>query len=246
MLSKKFIVLTYLSLVVCHSFAQTKTIKKMLSSSLIENYTVLKADKHVKDGSYMIVDADNHVLVAGQYKNGKRDSIWNFADAAGNVIQKYNFNDSTLMINKPDNNTIVHTDYTLDNISGDGKIDAPVQVGGANYGFYLLYDSKSVPPQVLNQTSVVKMTYLFKIDEHGKVNACTVSYKGAGIDLSEDIPVKKMTGDLYTFLPGKVNGQPVESNLTYTVDLDINKSRLPKQYTSPTSDGAKMNQGVYH
>ena len=246
MLYKKYFLITCLSVVVCQSFAQTKSFKKMLSASLVESYTVLKADKHLKNGNYMVMDADKHVLVLGQYKNGKKDSTWNFMDAAGNVIQQYNFTDSALLLNNPDNNTIVQVDYKLINFNNGGKIDAPAQVGGANYGFYLLYDIKAVPPQVLNQTAAVKMTYSFDIDENGKVKACTVTYKGAGIDLTEEIPAKKFMNEAYYFMPAKVDGQPVESNLLYTVDVNINKSRLPKQYTSPTSDGAKMSQGVYH
>ena len=246
MLNNKYLLNACLLLICCHSFAQTKTVKKMLSSTLTESYTVLKTDKHVKDGSYIVRDADKHILVLGQYKNGKRDSVWNFMDAVGNVIQKFNYTDSTLLLNNPDNNTIVHADYKLMDIKDGGKIDAPTQVGGANYGFYLLYDVKTVPPQVLNQTAAIQMIYNFDIDESGKVKSCTVAYKGAGLDLTEEIPAKKFVEEPYAFLPAKVNGQPVESNLLYTVDVNINKSRLPKQYTSPTSDGAKMSQGVYH
>ncbi|TKK70972.1 hypothetical protein FC093_04630 [Ilyomonas limi] len=246
MLYKKCLLAVCLAIVVCQSFAQAKTVKKMLSPSLVESYTVLKSNKYVKEGSYMVTDADNHVLVLGHYKNGKKDSIWNFMDAAGNVIQQYNYTDSALLLNNPDNNTIVQADYKLTDVNNSGKIDAPAQVGGANYGFYLLYDLKSVPPQVLNQTAVVKMTYNFDIDKSGKVKGCTVTYKGAGIDLTEAIPAKKFMDEAYTFLPARVDGQPVESNLLYTVDVNISKSRLPKQYTSPTSDGAKMSQGIYH
>lgn len=246
MINKKSLLTLCLVIAVCNSFAQTKSIKKMLSPSLTETYTVLKTDKHVREGSYTVTDADNHILVSGQYKNGRKDSIWNIMDAAGNLIQKYDYRNSALLLNNPDGNTIVEVDYKVTDIVTGGNLEAPAQIGGANYGFYLLYDLKAVPPQVLNQTSVVKMTYNFNIDENGKVKGCTVMYKGAGIDLSEEIPVKKFTDESYSFLPAKVNGTPVESNLLYTVDLNISKSRLPKQYTSPTSDGAKMSQGVYH
>ncbi len=225
---------------------ETKQVKKFISPTLIEKYSVLKSDKHIKEGNYTVTDLNNHILVLGQYKNNKKDSIWNYMNEAGNVIQKYNYSDSTLLIDEPDEATFVHADYKLDDLtSNGGKISAPYVIGGASYGFYLFYNPKDIPPQVENQTAVVKMTYSFSIEATGKVKTGTVHYSGAGIDLTEDIPVKNLPEDVYSFLPAQVDGKAVNSTLMYSTDLNINKSRLPREYSTPTQD-SKMSQGVYH
>lgn len=244
---KALLLLLILTITICGVFAQeTKTVKSFISPTLIEKYNVLKSDKHVKVGSYIVTDLNNHVLVSGQYKNNKKDSVWNYMNQAGAVIQKYNYSDSTLLLDEPDDATFVHADYKLEDLTSDGgQVSAPYLIGGANYGFYLFYNPKEIPPQVENQTAVVKMTYNLLIDATGKLKSGTVNYAGSGIDLTEDISVKGLPADIYSFLPAQVNGQKVTSTVMYSTDLNINKSRDPREYSAPTQDG-RMNQGVYH
>ncbi len=159
----------------------TKNAKRIISSTLTEKYNVLKSDKHVKEGEYEVMNSSNHTIVSGQYKDGRKDSIWIAMDQSGNIIQKYNYTDSVLLQNDVDNTTNVQSGYKLLNAgSGEANAIPPCQIGGANYGFYLLYDPKSVPAQFLTFTYAIKMTYAFTINEAGKLTECNVSYKGPG------------------------------------------------------------------
>ncbi len=68
--------------------------------------------------------------------------------------------------------------------------------------------------------------------------------KVPGVDLTEKVDIKNKPSDLYQFIPAKVNDKPVESVLLYTVDINVNKSRLPDPYNTPTGN-SKMSQGIH-
>ncbi|MFC2152779.1 hypothetical protein ACFLSE_09650 [Bacteroidota bacterium] len=61
-----------------------------------EKYTVLKNDKKVKDGPFILF-FENDTLVSGFYKNNNKDSVWTYYNSIGEIELKYNFNENKLV-----------------------------------------------------------------------------------------------------------------------------------------------------
>ena len=49
-----------------------------IAPTLVENYESDKQNKKIKLGECFIVNSANRELARGKYKNGLKDSIWNY------------------------------------------------------------------------------------------------------------------------------------------------------------------------
>jgi len=112
--------------------------KMRIAPTLVENYESDKANKKIKLGECFIVNSANRELARGKYKNGLKDSIWNYFSQNGDLIQVYDFTNKKLIYNIPDVSSIVKQASVIDtNGYTKPKVEAPVKIGGLDYGFYL-------------------------------------------------------------------------------------------------------------
>ena len=81
--------------------------KIRIAPTLVENYESDKANKKVKLGECFIMNSANRELARGKYKNGLKDSIWNYFSQNGDLIQVYDFTNKKLIYNIPDVSSIV-------------------------------------------------------------------------------------------------------------------------------------------
>ncbi len=196
------------------------TIRRGLSRELWEIYQASSYHVKVKDGTYEVTTNKKETLVKGQFKNGQKVGVWTYYDA-GVPIQIYDFSAGKLLYNIPDSLTMVRSDYALEAVTDEGDtIQPPNKIGGANYGFLLLYEPRDMPEELKGMTASAQMTYVFTVTEEGKLQDWTVMYTGTSI---HEIIVKKsilhLPADAYEFVAAKVNGKPVKSKLSYTVPL---------------------------
>jgi len=76
---KYSILVMLLMSVICVSAQTTKWIKDRVSVNLVQNAEHIKVGgKKVKNGESFIVDLNNAELARGNYRNGNKDSIWNY------------------------------------------------------------------------------------------------------------------------------------------------------------------------
>jgi len=198
----------------------TITLRKGLSRELWEIYQVPVDRRKVKNGEYKVEDNQTKVLARGQYKDGKRVGVWEFYDE-GATVQKYDYSDGKIVYNVPDTLTMVKTDYSVSVPVSDGDtVVPPTKIGGVNYGFYLLFDYKDIPPQIKGTTENVQMTYVFTISKEGKLLDWTVLFAGPNVQpMTINEPTGHLPDDAYAFSPAMVNGTPVKSKLSYVIPI---------------------------
>lgn len=227
-----YYVFIFLLCIVTQVSAQdTKLIKRKLSSTLTEVYEVSKTDKKNKDGKYTVINDDKKVLVTGVYKKNKKDSIWTYYSAGGNVIQRYDFTNNQLVFDDNDAATIVRSNFFISaDSTAKNKIEQPYKIGGLNYGFYLLYDQRSIPNEVLNETVAVQssMNYVFYLSPEGKLEKWDIVFtRGSDKENVINQSIKDLPADAYEFSPAKLNGKPVASKLIFNILLNVNQFNTP-------------------
>jgi hypothetical protein len=219
------------------SFGQTtKWIKDRVSVNLVQNAEHIKVGgKKVKNGECFIVDLNNAELARGNYKNGKKDSIWNYFAKTGDLIQVYDYTNKKLIYNVLDRKTIVTEAYVVDTSNlQNAKVVAPVKLGGVNYGFNLLYNERNLPTAVKQQTDKVLMEYVFSLSETGKVEKLSLNYTSTFYNTENPQSIDVDIPDAYEFLPATVNGKPVKSKFIYQIIMEVSQARDRNLYAIPT------------
>lgn len=217
--------------------AQTsKWIKNRVSVNLVENAEHIKVGgKKVKSGECFVIDMNNAELARGNYKNGKKDSIWNYYGKTGDLIQVYDYTNKKLMYNVVDRNTIVTEAYVIDTANYHNAIvTTPVKLGGVNYGFNLLYNERNLPTAVKQQTDKVLMEYVFSLSETGKVENVSLNYASTFYNSENPQSIDSDIPDAYDFLPATINGKPVKSKFVYQIVMEVSQARDKALYAIPT------------
>src|ERR1700722_9309740 len=216
-----FLLLLLLS--VFRTFSQDhQTQKRTLARHLREVYDVPKKDWKVKDGRYIVINDDGAQVVKGNYTDGKKSGVWSYYNGAGMLLQQYDYNHDSLLFSTADSGSIVHTDYQLLEMPANDsdKIQAPYKIGGAEYGFYLLFDDRDIPADVKSATSTASMTYVVTISAKGEMESYTLMFAGSVInDKTMHRSTRGLPADALAFSPGKINGVAVRSKISYNIQL---------------------------
>jgi hypothetical protein len=213
---------------------ETQSVKKQLSLYLTEIFDVSKKDKKKKTGTYIVTNNDNKTLVIGQYKDNKKDSIWTYLSANGDVIQQYDYTNSKKLSESKDVATAVGDSFQIiGSIKKSDIITPPYKIGGVNYGFYLLYSDRQLPKEIKTEKLNVQLnlTYIFTISAIGKLESWEIETTGDSsiATKKEEQSLSGLPEDAYTFIAAQINGKGVRSQLIYTIPLDLNvtQTRTP-------------------
>jgi hypothetical protein len=235
----QFSILAIMLLSVISLNAQTtKWIKDRVSVNLVQNAEHIKVGgKKLKNGECFIVDLNNAELARGNYKNGVKDSIWNYFGKTGDLIQVYDYTHQKLVYNIIDRKTIVTEAYVIDTSKfQNAKVVAPVKLGGVNYGFNLLFNERNLPTAVKQQTDKVLMEYVFSLSETGKVEKLNLNYTSTFYNTENSQSIDSDIPDAYDFLPATINGKPVKSKFIYQIILEVSQARDKALYAIPTQN----------
>ena len=213
-----------------------KWIKDRVSANLVQNAEHVKLNgKKVKNGECFVVDMNNAELARGVYKNGQKDSVWNYFNTSGDLIQVYDYTNKKLIYNAIDRKTIVTEGYIIDTSKyTNAKVVNPVKLGGVNYGFNLLYNERNLPTAVKQQTSKVLMEYVFSLSETGKVESLSLNYASTFYNTENPQSIDLDKPDAYDFLPATINGVPVKSKFVYQIIMEVSQARDRNLYAIPT------------
>jgi hypothetical protein len=181
------------------------------------------------------MDISNNELARGKYKEGKKDSVWNYYNTAGDLIQVYDYTNAKLIYNVPDRKTIVQEAYVVDTTGYvNAKITTPKKLGGVNYGFYLLFNERNLPSAVKQQTDKMLMEYVFSLSETGKVENVSINYTSRFYNTENPQSIDSSVPDAYEFLPATINGKPVKSKFIYQIVMEVSQARDRNLYAIPT------------
>lgn len=209
--------------------------KKRISSNLVENFVVSADNKKIKNGEYFVVTDNKKELVRGKFKLDKKDSTWTFFNENGDIIQVYNYRTNKLIFNSKDEISKVKERFEIDSaLATNKKVVSPKKIGGVNYGFYLLYNERTLPIQVKQQQNNVLMEYVFSLSATGKLEDWHVVYTSRFYNDDIKMSIHGLPADAYEFIAASVDGQPVKSKLVYQIPLNVNQARDKGTYNVPT------------
>jgi hypothetical protein len=215
---------------------ELKTEKKTLSRNLDEVYQIDPANKKIKEGLYKVIDVQKHTLVIGNFKDGKKDSVWTYYNNWQEPIQQFDFTNHKLAYEKTDSSTTVNSSFQIFGTKSAGdRLQPPHKIGGANYGFFLLFDARDIPQEVRTSTDRAIMSYIFSISDQGELLGWQVVYKGRQMrDIVQNKSIKGLPADAYEFVPAMINDHPVNSQLILSVVIDVDHIEIPGNNNMPT------------
>lgn len=218
------------SFFVLYGFSQDhQTNKKTLSRHLREVYDVRKSDWKIKDGAYAVINDANFPVVKGSYTNGKKSGLWTYYDNDGKLVQQYDFDHDSLLMQTTDSASVVHANFQIpQGVEDSSKVRQPYKIGGPEYGFYLLFDERDIPQAMKNTSGNAEMTYVLTIDEHGKLESYMILFAAQSAD---DVVVRRtikgLPDEALEYACAMVDGKPVRSKISYTIPLDVSHTSVP-------------------
>ncbi|RYU89413.1 hypothetical protein EWM62_13885 [Mucilaginibacter terrigena] len=211
------------------AMSQDKVVTKKISLNLTEQYRVL-ADKDVRQGLYMVTDADGGALVRGKYDQGKKTGVWMFYGPNNQLVQQYDYTNSRMVYTNLDSGSYVQTDYSV-SAPDKATVLPPVKIGGSTLAFLTFYNSKDIPPAITKEKSDISIKYTVNVEPTGQIADVYADYESNGTQEHKKLYVKANSSGLLDFIPAKVDGQPVKSTviLATTVGTDLIKVNYNNQ-----------------
>jgi protein TonB len=217
-MTNKFLFL--LALVPAIGFGQQ--VKKINDKEKKETYYVLKTDMSVRHGEYKKHAYNNSILAKGFFKNGQRDSIWEFYGLDKKLIQKFNYSTNELVYNDVIDKEKDKKYKVLDGTdNSEIKLSRPpIFLGGKDYILSELMQKLQYPVDARENNISAKVYVTFTIDKFGKTSNYRVEKPfGHGLD-EEAIRGLKLLPD--NWLPGFLNGQSVVVEYVMPVSFQLN------------------------
>lgn len=191
-------------------------IKQITDRETRETYYVLKSDKTIRHGEYKKFGFNNTVAVKGFYKSGIKDSIWECYNAEGQVVLKYNYSKSELILYKP-GEPMDKVEYKIiGNMDSKAKLSrVPIYLGGEYSIMSEVWKNIRYPVIAQENDRSGTVFVSFTVDKDGKTSNYHVNKKlGCNLD-EEAIRVLKLVPD--NWLPGMQNGQAVDVEVRFPI-----------------------------
>ncbi|MES2268105.1 MAG: hypothetical protein V4520_15190 [Bacteroidota bacterium] len=230
---KKITVLTLL-LAPLAVVAQDKLVKKKVSLNLTEQYHVSATNKELREGLYMVTDAEGGAVVRGKYGNGKKIGTWFFYDPNNKLVQQYDYNNSKLLYTTQDSGSFIKMDYSVNAPNGKA-VEAPIKIGGTTLAFLSFYNSKDIPPTILKEKSDIAVKYTIKVDPTGQIGDVYADYESNGTSERKKVYVRSNSSGLLDFIPAKVDGKEVPSTVILSTTVQADKVTVYGFYNSASA-----------
>lgn len=184
-----------------------------------EVYFVLKTDKNIRHGNYQKKYNDASTMINGYYKNGSKDSIWDFYNSDGKILQKFDYSKNEIVFYIPD----AKDKQIKRKLSGADTMQVtlerfPLYLGGDALMLQPLHNVK-YPTDALKNNIKRRVYISFTIDKTGTAtNHKVLKGIGGGCD-EEALRVVKSIPDYW--LPGIYNGHAVDVDYVIPVGFNI-------------------------
>jgi len=191
--------------------------RKVIDEKTREIFFVLKSDKTIRHGEYNKFDFRNNLLVKGYYKQGAKDSIWECYSFKKELSLKYDYTNNKLLFYVP-NDLAQERQYQIINLpaNAEAKLSQPPIFLEGDDGFYATM-SKEIryPAEASRRGKSGTVNVSFIVDKNGKASNFQVKKPlGYGLDEEALRAIRLLPN---TWLPGKVNAEPVDVEVTYPV-----------------------------
>ncbi len=213
-------------LLILPNYVFGQEIKKVIDPKTNEIFFVLKSDKKVKHGEYNKFRFNRKLLVKGYYKQGAKDSIWECYNFKGELSLKYDYTKNLLLFYQP-NESAPERQYQIINLPNNSEIklsQPPIYLEGDD-GIYATLGREIRYPAIASRSGISGVVNVsFIVDKNGKASNFLVKNPvGFGLD-EEALRAFRLLPQ--NWLPGKVNAQPVDVEVTYPVTFEFIKQEL--------------------
>ncbi|MCQ6961177.1 hypothetical protein [Mucilaginibacter aquariorum] len=212
------------------AMSQDKIVTKKISLNLTEKYHVLNTDNNVRQGLYMVTDAEGGSVVRGKYDNGKKVGTWMFYGPNNQLVQQYDYTNSKMLYTNLDSGSYIQTDYSV-SAPANATVLPPVKIGGSTLAFLTFYNTKDIPPLITKEKSDINIKYTVSVNTDGQIENVYADYESNGVNEHKKVYVKPNSSGLLDFIPAKVDGNPIKSTviLSTTVGTDLIKVNYNNQ-----------------
>jgi len=184
-----------------------------------EVFEVLNADNQIKNGTYEKYFRDGSMAEKGQYEANQKVGVWEYYTWKGVIDQKYNWTTRKLESTNPE--TSIKNYWVEENNAFIPKEpdELPVFIGGEEIFARSIGSSIRYPAEALRNGKGGEVLISVIITTKGQMVEEKVA-KGLGYGLEEESlrVIKTIEGE---WVPGKVNGKPVNTRLLIPVRFGI-------------------------
>ena len=211
------------------AMSQDKLVKKKVSLNLTEQYHVSNTNKDVRQGLYMVTDADGGAVVRGKYENNKKTGTWMFYDPNNKLVQQYDYTNSKMLYTNQDSGSYIKTEYNIP-APDKASVQVPVKIGGSTLAFLSFYNTKDIPPSILKEKTDINVTYTIGVEPDGQISDVYADYESGFTKERKKVYVKPNSSGLLDFIPAKVDGKEVKSTVMLSTTIQADKIRVYGNY----------------
>ena len=195
--------------------------RKISDEKTKEVFFVLTSDKTIRHGEYNKFGFGNKLMVKGFYKQGAKDSIWECYSFKGELSLKYDHTQKKLLFYVP-NELAKERQYHILNppASTDSILSQPPIFLEGDDGVYATISKEMrYPANASRRGKSGTVNVSFIVDKEGKASNFQVK-KPIGYGLDEEA-LRAFLLLPQNWLPGKVNAEPVDVEVTYPVKFKL-------------------------
>lgn len=222
-------VLTLLLISTATLAQQTVKRSNYLANSIMEKFEVLKADKKVRQGTF-VATFKSTTVAKGNYQDGKRSGNWDFFNTKGKLVQTYNYTQNKLtFLDTADTQGLK---YFLENVKATDVVSAPVKIGGSCYGLLPILYRQDLSDQVRNDNpGIQKITYthIITLNDKGNIISHQVKANIKGISKTYTLDDSRLDPDVARFVPATLNHHAVPCQIT-TVTYSTFSGAIVRQF----------------
>lgn len=224
---KKFYLFNLLLLLAYAGYGQTVKRSNDLTPQITEKFFVQKANKKIREGEYTAMYNKNILLAQGNYENGNRTGEWEFYSSKGNHIQTYNYDTNTMTFRDTSGKKGMKYYFSQNIVKGD-SVSNPIPIGGY---YFVIVPMMFYHPELSDMIrkaypgiEKVDCTHIFTIGPEGLLAKHQVMITVEGKNQLYSLSDINLEDEYKKFVPGTINGKPVESKITQTATISFQQN----------------------
>jgi len=224
---KKLYLINLLLLLTYCGYGQTVKRSNDLTPQITEKFYVQKANKKIREAGYVATYNKSTILAQGNYENGNRTGEWEFYNSKGGHIQTYNYDTNTMTFRDTSGKKGMKYYFSQNILKGD-SVTNPIPIGGYYFViqpmmFYHL-ELSSMIRKAYPGIEKVECTHIFTISPEGLLAKHQVMIAVEGKNQIYNLSDINLEDEYKKFVPGMINGKPVESKITEVTYLSFQQT----------------------
>lgn len=221
---KKLLLFSLLLCSILSGYSQTVKRSNDLTPQVTEKFYVQKANKKIREGEYTASYNKGGLLAQGSYENGYRTGEWEFYNNKGDHIQTYNYDTNTMTFRDTTGKKGMKYYFSQDIVKGD-TVRNPIPIGGYYFVIVPLVFYHPELSDMIRKTypniEKVECTHILTISPEGLLAKHQVMITVNGKNQFYNLSDLNLEDEYKKFVPGMINGKPVESKITTTTLLSF-------------------------